>query len=44
MFINGYPGYQRLLSVAEKSMQVVCEVKGGQVYMIRFRAKFQACQ
>ncbi|KAG7029739.1 Ribonuclease H2 subunit B [Cucurbita argyrosperma subsp. argyrosperma] len=27
MFINGYPGYLHLLSVAEKSMQVVCEVK-----------------
>lgn len=29
MFINGYPGYLHLLSLAEKSMQVVCEVKGG---------------
>jgi ribonuclease H2 subunit B len=29
MFINGYPGYQHLLSIAENSMQVVCEVKGG---------------
>ncbi|KAF3446485.1 hypothetical protein FNV43_RR11664 [Rhamnella rubrinervis] len=27
IFIDGYPGYQHLLSVAEKSMQVVCEVK-----------------
>ncbi|XP_062164503.1 uncharacterized protein LOC133871142 [Alnus glutinosa] len=27
MFINGYPGYQHLLSIAENSMQVVCEVK-----------------
>ncbi|XP_008445068.1 uncharacterized protein LOC103488218 isoform X3 [Cucumis melo] len=27
MFINGYPGYLHLLSLAEKSMQVVCEVK-----------------
>ncbi|KAL0557722.1 hypothetical protein IC582_006272 [Cucumis melo] len=29
MFINGYPGYLHLLSLAEKSMQVVCEVKVG---------------
>nr|XP_048331705.1 ribonuclease H2 subunit B isoform X2 [Ziziphus jujuba var. spinosa] len=27
IFIDGYPGYQHLLSIAEKSMQVVCEVK-----------------
>ncbi|KAF8013793.1 hypothetical protein BT93_I1598 [Corymbia citriodora subsp. variegata] len=27
LFIDGYPGYQHLLSIAEKSMQVVCEVK-----------------
>jgi len=27
MFINGYPGYQHLLSIAENSMQIVCEVK-----------------
>ncbi|GAV72023.1 RNase_H2-Ydr279 domain-containing protein [Cephalotus follicularis] len=27
IFINGYPGYQHLLSVAENCMQVVCEVK-----------------
>ncbi|XP_038886020.1 ribonuclease H2 subunit B isoform X2 [Benincasa hispida] len=27
MFVNGYPGYLHLLSLAEKSMQVVCEVK-----------------
>ncbi|XP_030550038.2 ribonuclease H2 subunit B [Rhodamnia argentea] len=27
LFINGYPGYQHLLAIAEKSMQVVCEVK-----------------
>ena len=40
MFINGYPGYLHLLSVAEKSMQVVCEVKGGHiVYKIRKKKK-----
>ncbi|KAF5177147.1 Ribonuclease h2 subunit b [Thalictrum thalictroides] len=27
MFINGYPGYHHLLSIAEESMQVVCEIK-----------------
>ncbi|XP_031736473.1 ribonuclease H2 subunit B isoform X4 [Cucumis sativus] len=27
MFINGYPGYLHLLPLAEKFMQVVCEVK-----------------
>lgn len=32
LFINGYPGYQHLLSIAEKSMQVVCEVKGDESY------------
>lgn len=29
LFIDGYPGYQQLMSVAENCMQVVCEVKGG---------------
>ena len=28
VFIDGYPGYQHLLQIAEKSMRVVCEVKG----------------
>ena len=28
MLIDGYPGYQHLLSIAENSMQLVCEVKG----------------
>lgn len=28
IFIDGYPGYQQLLSIAENSMQVVCEIKG----------------
>ncbi|KAF9616115.1 hypothetical protein IFM89_028581 [Coptis chinensis] len=27
MFINGYPGYQNLLSMAEESMLAVCEMK-----------------
>ncbi|KAH9606732.1 hypothetical protein KSS87_003796 [Heliosperma pusillum] len=27
MFIDGYPGYQHLLGISEKSMCVVCEVK-----------------
>lgn len=27
MFIDGYPGYQHLLQIAEKCMHVVCEVK-----------------
>lgn len=31
IFIDGYPGYQHLLSIAEKSMQVVCEVKGNKL-------------
>lgn len=42
MFINGYPGYLRLLSLAEKSMQVVCEVKGGHV-VHKIRKIIQAC-
>lgn len=28
ILIDGYPGYQHLLSIAENSMQLVCEVKG----------------
>lgn len=28
MFINGYPGYQHLMSITENCMQVVCEIKG----------------
>ncbi|KAK9265672.1 hypothetical protein L1049_001682 [Liquidambar formosana] len=27
LFINGYPGYQHLLSIAENAMQIVCEIK-----------------
>ncbi|KAM4086360.1 hypothetical protein ACJW30_10G095600 [Castanea mollissima] len=27
VFISGYPGYQHLLSIAENSMQVLCDVK-----------------
>lgn len=27
VFIQGYPGYQHLLSIADKSMQVVCDFK-----------------
>ncbi|WOG83071.1 hypothetical protein DCAR_0102245 [Daucus carota subsp. sativus] len=27
IFIQGYPGYQHLLSIADKSMQVVCDFK-----------------
>ncbi|POO03869.1 Ribonuclease H2, subunit B [Trema orientale] len=27
MLIDGYPGYQHLLSIADNSMQLVCEVK-----------------
>ncbi|CAN0836884.1 Ribonuclease H2 subunit B [Linum grandiflorum] len=27
MFIDGYPGYQHLMSIAENCMQVVCEMK-----------------
>lgn len=28
LFIDGYPSYQQLISIAENCMQVVCEVKG----------------
>jgi len=28
LFIDGYPGYQQLMSLVENCMQVVCEVKG----------------
>ncbi|CAB4266554.1 unnamed protein product [Prunus armeniaca] len=27
IFVEGYPGYQKLLSIAENCMQVVCEIK-----------------
>lgn len=28
LYVDGYPGYQYLMSVAENSMRLVCEVKG----------------
>lgn len=28
VYIDGYPGYHSLLSIAEKSMQIVCDLKG----------------
>lgn len=28
MYIHGFPGYQSLSAVAEKAMQVVCDLKG----------------
>lgn len=28
IYIHGYPGYQSLPSIAEKTMQVVCDLKG----------------
>lgn len=28
LFIDGYPGYQQIMSLVENCMQVVCEVKG----------------
>lgn len=28
IFINDYPGYQHLMSIAENCMGVVCEIKG----------------
>ena len=28
LFIDGYPGYQHLLPVLEKSINIICEVKG----------------
>ena len=31
LFIDGYPGYQQLLSTVENCMQVVCDVKGNPV-------------
>lgn len=33
IFVEGYPGYQKLLSIAENFMQVVCEIKGGTLPM-----------
>ncbi|BFG30037.1 hypothetical protein CerSpe_163120 [Prunus speciosa] len=29
IFVEGYPGYQKLLSIAENCMQAVCEIKVG---------------
>ena len=28
MYIQGFPGYQSLSSVAEKAVEVVCDLKG----------------
>lgn len=28
IYVSGYPGYQYLSSIAEKSMQIVCDFKG----------------
>lgn len=33
MFLNGYPDYWNLLPIAEKYMQVVCEVKGNSLVL-----------
>lgn len=37
IFIDGYPAYQHLFSVAEKSMQVVCDVKGDLSPLVSFK-------
>ena len=28
LYVQGYEGYQQLASIAEKSMQIVCDFKG----------------
>lgn len=28
LYVEGYPGYQHLLSLAEKSMEIVCQTQG----------------
>ena len=33
MFVNGYPGYQHLISISENCMQVVCEIKGNPAHL-----------
>lgn len=33
IFVDGYPGYHRLMSIAENCMQVVCEIKGWRLYL-----------
>lgn len=38
MFIHGCPGYQSLSSVAEKAMQVVCDLKGS-LLAVYFKSK-----
>ena len=34
VLIDGYPGYEHLLSVAENSMQSVCDVKGHPLFIL----------
>ena len=34
VLIDGYPGYEHLLSVAENSMQLVCDVKGHPLFIL----------
>lgn len=33
IYIDGYPGYQQVASLAEKSMEVVCDVKGSNLQL-----------
>jgi ribonuclease H2 subunit B len=40
IFINDYPGYQHLMSIAENCMGVVCEIKG-LLLPVFFWCKFQ---
>ncbi|KAM0886757.1 hypothetical protein ACQ4PT_029496 [Festuca glaucescens] len=40
LYIEGYPGYQHLMSIAGNHMELVCEVKGRSLaYMLCFRIK-----
>lgn len=36
LYVDGYPGYQHLFSVAKDTMNMVCEVKGD-IFFVLFR-------
>ena len=39
LYIEGYPGYQQLMSVAGHHMELVCEVKGRSLNVSLYYAK-----
>jgi hypothetical protein len=40
LYVDGYPGYQNLMSIAMDQIQIICEVKGKLIYAYIFQRKF----